>query len=251
MYLNMKYLKRFNEELNPMTYRRAAKKLDDIIKSTPSMAMAIDAKRRSDDLKKHSLDIEKKQYYELWKKQNKYFGEFGEFDFIIDGSNEPFYIVLVPEIDSTIESWEDYQDKKSCYLSFAVGLIPVDDEQYQRLIRRYDAYNGFIWGFWAVINYDIINSEVQFKGIDLDIYEIDDIQVGNRKTANKLKKLLIDILSDKEFYPSGHTDVDNMYDKIERDIIQGLNISIDYGIDMDRIKNDISRLNYMNFFIGK
>jgi hypothetical protein len=40
-----------------------------------------------------------------------------------------------------------------------------------------------------------------------------------------------------------------MYDKIERDVIQGLEISATYGIDMGRIQEDIKKLPIMDFYI--
>ena len=39
-----------------------------------------------------------------------------------------------------------------------------------------------------------------------------------------------------------------MYDKIERDAIQGLEIASTYGIDMGRIKEDIQKSSIMNFY---
>lgn len=246
----MKYLRRFNEELDPMTYKRAARKLDNIQKQSPSKGKAINAIKRAEDLRQHADSIEKKAFYEKWKKEVEAYKEFGEFDFIIEegGSPESFYVALIPELDSTIDSWGDEQDEIT--FSFAGGIIPKNEEQYEKLTKEYDAYNGFIWAFWIMINYDIKNHEFIFKGVTMDTYEIDDFQVANRKTANGLKKLLINIFSD-EFYPSAHNDVDNAHDKIQKEIIQGLDLSIDYGIEMDTVKNDISGLNYADFFISK
>jgi len=248
----MKYLRKFNEELDPMTYRRAARKLDKIEKESPKKGKAIDAKRRADDLRQHAQEIEKKEHYRKWKKEIETYKEFGEFDFILEegGSPETFYISLIPELDSTTESWADGENN-SIYFSFAGGIIPMNDEQHSRLTELYDAYNGFIWAFWINVVYEIENDEIKFKGITMDTYEIEDLQVANRKTANNLKKLLVNIFNDEFDYPSAMTDVDNMYDKIQKEIIQGLNISIDYGFEMDNVKNDISKSPYTDFFINR
>lgn len=247
----MKYLRKFNEELDPMTYRRAAHKLDKIEKESPKKGKAIDAKRRADDLRQHAQEIENKENYRKWKKEIETYKEFGEFDFILEegGSPETFYIALIPEIDSTTESWTDGENN-SISFSFGGGIIPMNDEQYSRLAQSYDAYNGFIWAFWIIIDYDIENDEIKFKGITMDTYEIDDLQVANRKTANNLKKLLVNIFND-EFYPSAHSDVDNAHDKIQKEIIQGLNLSIDYGFEMDDVKNDINKSTYADFYINR
>jgi hypothetical protein len=246
----MRYLRKFNEELDPQTYRRAASKLAKIEKESPKKGKAIDAKRRADDLRQHAQEIEKKEHYGKWEKEIETYKEFGEFDFIIEegGDPETFYLALIPELYSTTESWNDGEENLISF-SFAGGIIPTNKEQYSRLTKLYDAYNGFIWAFWIMIDYDVKNSEIKFKGITMDIYEIDDLQVANRKTANNLKRLLVDIFDDK-FYPSAHNDVDNAHDKIQREIIQGLNLSIDYGFEMDNVKNDISRTSYTDFFIS-
>jgi hypothetical protein len=247
----MKHLRRFNEELDPMTYRRAAGKLDKIDKESPKKGKAIDAKRRSNDLKQHAKEIENKEHYRRWKKEIETYKEFGEFDFILEegGAPETFYIALIPELDSITESWDG--ENSSITFSFGGGIIPMNDEQYSRLTKLYDVYNGFIWAFWIMVDYDIEDEKFKFKGISMDTYEIDDLQIANRKTANNLKKLLVNIFEDGKFYPSAHTDIDNSYDKIQKEIIQGLNISIDYGFEMDNIKNDISKSTYKDFFIAK
>jgi hypothetical protein len=249
----MKYLKRFNEELNPMTYKRAARKLDNIQKESPSKGKAINATKRAEDLRQHADNIEKMEHHKKWKKEIETYKEFGEFDFIIEegGDPESFYIALIPDLDSLAEDWEEGDpENRDIIFSFAGGIIPKNEEQYEKLTKEYDAYNGFVWAFWINIQYEVKNSEVIFKGVSMYTYEIDDLQVGNRKTANNLKKLLMSIFVD-EFYPSAHNDVDNAHDKIQKEIIQGLNVSIDYGIEMETVKKDLSKLNYADFFISK
>ena len=41
-----------------------------------------------------------------------------------------------------------------------------------------------------------------------------------------------------------------MYDKIEHSVIQPLDLSINYGLDMGRIKEDIQKLPIINFYKG-
>ena len=49
-------------------------------------------------------------------------------------------------------------------------------------------------------------------------------------------------------YPSGYTNIPNMYDKINQSVIQDLEISATYGIDMGRIKEDIKNTPIASFY---
>ena len=111
-----------------------------------------------------------------------------------------------------------------------------------------DFYNGFFWGFWIYVDYKVENSEVSYKGIR--IYDYDDIpvQISDRKTAVSLKKLLVNCFEETYEYPSGYTDITNMYDKVNQSAIQDLEISATYGIDMGRIKEDLQKTPIISFY---
>ena len=102
---------------------------------------------------------------------------------------------------------------------------------------------------WIWPTYKVLNSEVTFKGISISDYDSSPKhQVADRKTAVALKRLLVNLFDPTFDYPSGYKDITNMYDKIEQDAIQGLEISSTYGIDMGRIKEDIQKSSIMNFY---
>jgi RecJ-like exonuclease len=59
---------------------------------------------------------------------------------------------------------------------------------------------------------------------------------------------LINVFDTKFDYPSGETTITDMYDLIEQKTIQDLDIGITYGIDMQRIKEDLQKLPVINFY---
>lgn len=256
----MKYLKKFNEELKAQTYKSAARKLKKILKEKPALGKAIGAEERSNKLELYSQEVQERQDIEAWKKEVEEFSKYGEFNIEMSRPGSPsikpkvysFYLDIVTEIDQMIDSWdEEDQDNREFTFGFCVGLIPktIEDRDEIKMNFNSDFWNGHTWGLWIYPTYKVLNSEVTFKG--LTIYDYDsspDHQIADRKTAVALKRLLVNIFDPTFDYPSGYKDITNMYDKIERDTIQGLEISATYGIDMGRIKEDIQKLPIMNFY---
>jgi hypothetical protein len=254
----MKYLKKFNEELRSQTYKNAARKLKQILKEKPTLGKAIGAEERSNKLELYSKEVQEKQDIEAWKKEIQEFSKYGEFNIEMSTKSiKPkvysFYLDLATEIDMMIDSWDDEDpDNRELTFGFCAGLIPktIEDREEIKMNFNSDFWNGHTWGFWIYPTYTILNSEVTFKG--LTIYNYDSSpnhQIADRKTAVALKRLLVNIFDPIFDYPSGHKDITNMYDKIERDVIQGLEISATYGIDMGRIQEDIKKLPIMDFYI--
>ena len=257
----MKYLKKFNEELNPQTYKNAARELKKILKEKPALGKAIKAEERANKLELHSKEVLNIKDLESWKKEVEQFSKYGEFNIEISRPGTPsikpkvysFYLDIVPEIDGMIDSWdEEDPDNREFTFGFCAGLIPktIEDREEIKMNFNDDFWNGHIWGFWIYPTYKIVNSEVTFKGLIIYNYDTSpEYQIADRKTAVSLKRLLVNIFDPIFDYPSGHTDVTNMYDKIERDTIQGLEISSTYGIDMGKIQEDIKKLPIMDFYI--
>ena len=257
----MKYLKKFNEELRPQVYKNAARKLKKILKEKPALGKAIGAEERANKLELYSKEVQEKQDIENWKKEVEEFSKYGEFNIEMSTSETPsikpkvysFYLDIVTEIEQMIDSWDDEDpDNRELTFGFCAGLIPktIEDREEIKMNFNSDFWNGHTWGFWIYPTYTILNSEVTFKG--LTIYNYDSSpnhQIADRKTAVALKRLLVNIFDPIFDYPSGHKDITNMYDKIERDVIQGLEISATYGIDMGRIQEDIKKLPIMDFYI--
>ena len=257
----MKYLKKFNEELNPQTYKNAALELKKILKENPALGKAIKAEERAKELELHSKDIEERSDIEAWKKEVEQYSKYGEFNIEISIPGNPsikpkvysFYLDIVPEIEQMIDSWdEEDPDNREFTFGFCAALIPktIEDREEIKMNFNSDFWNGHTWGFWIYPTYTVLNSEVTFKGLTIYNYDTSpDHQIADRKTAVALKKLLVNIFDPIFDYPSGHKDITDMYDKIERDAIQGLEISATYGIDMGRIQEDIKKLPIMDFYI--
>lgn len=256
----MKYIKKFNEELQSATYKSAARKLKKILKDQPTLGKAIKAEERANKLELYSNNIREDEALERWKKNVQEFSKYGEFDIemsrpgspIIVPKNYSFYLTLHTEVEMLMENWnEEDPNNREFTFAFCVGLIPKSVEDIREIKMNFndDFYNGSVWGFWIYPTYTVINSQVTFKG--LTIYDYDSSpshQISDRKTAVSLKRLLVNIFDPTFDYPSSYKDITNMYDKIEITAIQGLEIASDYGVDMGRIREDIQKLPINNFY---
>ena len=250
----MKYLKKFNEELRSQTYRNAARKLNKIVREKPVLAKAIGAEKRAKDLEEYGKSIAKREEIQKWKENIDTFSKYGEFNFELSfGVSKvyPFYLDLTSDMEMLIDSWEDEDpDNRTISFAFSGGLIPKSIEDLNKIEKDYssDFYNGFFWGFWLYVDYEVKNSEVSYKGIRVYDYDNIPIQIADRKTAVSLKKLLANCFDETFEYPSGYTNIPNMYDKINQSVIQDLEISATYGIDMGRIKEDIKNTPIASFY---
>lgn len=254
----MRYLKKFDEELNLSTYRSAERKLKQLMKDKPQLAKAVGAEERAKNLADWSKNIESRDILNRWKKNVEEYQKFGEFNFELSRPGSPsikpkvysFYLHLECEYESMIDFWEEEEDNnRNICFSFFTGLIPKNLEDIEEIKQLYtnDFFNGFFFGNWININYKVVNSELTFIGINVRDYEVP-VQVADRRTANSLKRLLVNCFDSKFDYPSGYRDITNIYDKIEHSVIQALDMSINYGIDMDRIREDIQKLPVINFY---
>lgn len=256
----MKYLQKFNEELKSSVFKSAARKLRKISKDQPVLAKAIKAEDRASNLEEYSKRVENRENLQKWKKNVEDFSKHGEFNIEVSRPGTPsirpkiftFYLDLVSDVESLIDSWEDEdQDNREITFGFCAGFIPKSEEDIQEFLQNFnnEFYNGFFWGMWIYITYRVLQSEVSFKGIYIGDYDMSPkFQIADRKTAVSLKRLLTNIFDPTFEYPSGYTDITNMYDKIERSTIQDLEIGINFNIDMQRIKNDIQSLPIMDFY---
>ena len=258
----MKYLKKFNEELKSSTYRNAARKLNKILKDKPKLGKLINAQSRIDRLNAHGKEVSKREELERWKENVEDYSKYGEFNIELlqhlDNGKivkklYPVYLDLNIDVDSTEDNitFEEDVDNRTITFQFGISIIPKNIEDVEDILKdkHIDFNNGSIWCFCLFIKYAVVNSEVTFKGISLEDYDFEDfVQINDRKSANSLKRLITNIFDQTFDYPSGYTDVTNMYDKIEQSLIQKLDLSSDYGIDMGKIKGDVAKLPYTDFF---
>lgn len=271
----MKHLKRFNEELNISTYRRAVKKLTDI-----------GHKKRSADMQDW-VDIKQKEVEERakidefnhWKDFVTKFSPFGKLKFeIFDHSKtksfEPivddFYGALIfekdifednvmYELDSIRKSpTPDLEDKvNSFWFSFFMVAIPTTEESYNKYqgipAIKSSMYRGGIFGLW-------VNFKIQIEGDDISVpnFEIytDDgqdirLNIADRSTAGKIKNLLLGIFKGKIDYPVKYTYKDyptSMHDFVETIVCNKSGLTSDYGLNMDHFVEAIQRVNTNSLF---
>ena len=231
-----------------------------ILKEKPTLGKGIGAEERANKLELHAKNVEDNEYLALWRKYTDQFSKYGEFNVELSrkGVNITpkvfsFYMCVITEIEMLIDSWdEEDPDNRDITFGFCIGLIPktIEDIEYIKQNFNSEFYNGFFLSMWVYPTYTVQNSEVTFKGVRTYDYDTSpNHQFADRKSVVAFKKLLVNIFDPTFDYPSGYNDITNMYDKIERDAIQGLEIASTYGIDMGRIKEDLQKLSIMDFYI--
>jgi hypothetical protein len=253
----MKHLKRFNEELNSSTYMRASRKLQKIVKDDPRLARSINAAERADKLKSHAGDMEMRESIDKWKRKVDKYSKFGTFRFDLyspgsedsyRGGNVEFYLEICPEFTDLQEFWdEEEQDNRTISIRFSVGLIPTSEDDIKGISDNFedlDFYNGFFWGFWFSVDYTVVNCKTSFSKIQLDSYDdsVAEIQISGMKTRQQLKKIFMDIFEQNSDLNKSSTDNSNLYELVETEVIQGLELYSDYGIDQDRIVTDLRKI---------
>jgi len=241
----MKYLKRFNEELDPMTYKRAAYKL-----------RKKGHVKRAEDLESWSKEMDNKLSYQKWEENIKRLKEFGTYKLEIDVDGEKlvgdFYLDLVPDRDAFGDSL-DYIRQDGNTFSFGIIIVPTTKELLDKCIEFLpdgDFYNGGFWGMWFFIEvkYDSSSTELYVDKFTFENYDESlsgDISIKDRRSANKFRKLIIDIFSNENLnYPSGYTDFDNIWDLWTLYFGARLGLSGDYGWEPEHIadyfKNETS-----------
>jgi len=249
----MKHLKRFNEELNPSTYRSYARKLQKVVKENPRLARSINAQERSDKLRAHADTMEMKQSLEKWKAKVAQFSELGIYKFDIYSPDSEksytadFYLEICAEFIDLQEFWHDEpEDNRLISIPFAAGLIPTNEDDINAISEKFelDFYNGFFWGFWIYVEYSVVNGTTSFSTLKLMSYDdsMAEVQISDMRTRQQLKKLIVSIFEENSDLNKSSTDVSNLYELFDREIIQDLELYSDYGIDQDLIASDLRKI---------
>jgi len=224
----MKYLKRFNEELRPQTYMSAARKLNKMGHTD-----------RANDLKDWAREMESREEMIKWKDLIQDYAQFGTFTMTI--KNEETGETLTGDFNLDISFDEmAFSDEPESGISFFLGLIPTSEDlikQYMELCPDYDFGNGFFWGKIFNLEFRIVDDRVQFTKWNFWDYDSDMnglVAFSDRGSANRFKNLLIQFFTNSELnYPSGYTDVDYMYEKLESCILAENSFSSDYGFRLE------------------
>ena len=243
----MKYLKRFNEELRPRTYLSAAKKLT-----------AIGHTDRANTLKDWSEQTEKREDMAKWKERLQEYSPFGTYkvNVVNPETEEKFTADFALDINFDELGFEDNFESekennpdliKGVYIFFFIGLIPTTEETLRKceeIMPEPEFGNGMFWGMCFGIDFKVQNEQVILDKFTLDDYDENlsgNVSFADRASAGKFKNLLKSIFSNPELnYPSGYTDVEYMYQKLEQVILIRQGFSSDYGFELKNVADFIN-----------
>ena len=244
----MKYLKKFNEELRPRTYMSAAKKLT-----------AMGHTDRAEELKAWAEESEKREEVQKWKDRLQDYALFGTYKInIVNPETEEkftgdFYLdvnfdELAFEDNFEYEKEKDPNNIKDVSMFFFIGLIPTSEETLRKcmeIMPEPEFGNGMFWGMSCGLEFEVQKDQVKFKSFSLDDYDDNlsgNVSFADRSSANKFKTLLKNIFTNPELnYPSGYTDVEYMYQKLEQVICIQQSFSSDYGFELKDVADFINQ----------
>lgn len=242
----MKYLKRFNEELNSSTYMSASRKLNKMGHTD-----------RAAELKDWSQQTERKEEMVKWKDRLRDYSPFGTYkinivnpetgekltgDFALDINFDEL------SFEDTFESAKDGDnDIKDVGIPLFIGLIPTSEElmkKCEEIMPAAEFGNGMFWGTVISLDFDVISNQVNFTKFVLDNYDeglSGDVSFADRASASKFKTLLKNIFTNPELgYPSGYNDADSLYQKLEQVILIQQSFSSDYGFELKQVADFIN-----------
>ena len=195
----MRYLKRFNEELKPATYNKAAAELRGLGHSSRAAEL--------DSWAKTSKELEDARNL---KKKIDMYSKHGVWKIVIDSRIEgSFYLCLDFDKDRAEEIWEEWESENhttSLWLLLGIGLIPADEETFALCKQNLDFWNDIYWASELGIKisdpcgdespYDSGQWELELTNpkhvcyIEGNEYRM---RFADRQNANKFRKLIIDI----------------------------------------------------------
>lgn len=274
----MKHLKRFNEELNIYTYRKAAKKLAEIghKKRSATMQSWIDIKQKELDEKTRLDEIEH------WRDSVSRFSPFGKLKFEISlpsGSrSKPFEQIVDDFYGSFAFEPENFTDtveyelkwkrdlpetdlKKNDPLTFWAQLflvaIPTTRESYDKYQSipaiKSSMWRGGIFGMWISFKIQIAGDLISIQKVEIwedDGQEIR-LKIADRATAGKIRSLLLGIFKGTIDYPVKYQYKEyptNLHDLIETIVCNKSGLTSDYGLNMDHFVEAIQKISANSIF---
>lgn len=243
----MKYLKKFNEELRPRTYMSAAKKLT-----------AMGHTDRAEELKAWAEESEKREEVQKWKDRLQDYALFGTYKINIvnpetkEKFTGDFYLdvnfdELGFEDNFEYEKEKDPNNVKGVGIFFFIGLIPTSEDlikKCEEVMPESEFGNGMFWGMCCGIDFKVEKGQVVIEKFNLDDYDENlsgNVSFADRASAGKFKNLLKSIFTNPELnYPSGYTDVEYLYQKLEQVICIRQGLSSDYGFELKDVAEFIN-----------
>lgn len=252
----MKYLKKFNEELRPQTYRSAAAKL---LKQSPFN------KERADNLRDWADKREMVEDSVKWGKMMQECSKFGTYNLQIGNNADgvdfvgKFHPYITFERDGFLEDYEYNKEQVADFdmpLSLFLGSIPADQETLEKCMETMpdpEFNNGFFWTNTISIQLYFESGSVKINDVKIDEYDdslTGSVSIIDRKSAQALKTLLVKMFSEPNLgYPSGYNDFDSFYEMFEAKVLAEAGLSSDFGFSMEAIADFLKAVS-ANKFIG-
>lgn len=245
----MKYLKRFNEELKSSTYNSASRKLTKLGHTD-----------RAAELKNWAQETERREEMIKWKERLQAYSPFGiyKMNVVNPESGEKFTADFALDVNFDADSFADnfeYEKQKDpdnindVSLSFFIGLIPTSEElikKCEEVMPESEFGNGMFWAMFCGVDFKVENAQVVIEKFAIDNYDENlsgEISFADRASANKFKTLLKKIFTSPELnYPSGYTDANSLYEKLEQVILVQQGFSADYGFDLKSVADFINTI---------
>ncbi len=237
----MKYLKKFNEELNSQTYLRASYKLKNFGNKS-----SLD---RADKLKDWAIQTERKEYMVKWKENVEKLREFGIIKGIVKGEQISFYYDFTFDsfiFDDTFQSEKEYNPENiSASIPLILWLIPTTEEDVEKCLESIsDDYfsNGKLQAFYISFRFSVVNDKVEFT--DFSFYPEEEVLVSmTSNAASKILLMLSKLFSDKNLnYPSSHSGYDSEYEHMNATICIENGMSVDYGFELNDVSDYIKTI---------
>lgn len=269
----MKHLKKFNEELNLNTYKRAATKLSSMghRKRSANMMNWVDIKQKEEDERKRLEEIE------YWKKSISEYSKFGEFKFEISdiptqnrsSKFEPivdnFYGSISFESDMFIDNAADEieyaksnpEKTSSMWFTLFMVAIPKTEDEYDKYQNipsiKSAMWRGGIFGLW--ISFKILIEGDLISIPRFEIYADDGqesrLNISDRATAGKIRNLLLGIFKGTIDYPVKYQTEGyptNLHDYIETIVCNKSGLTSEYGLNMDHFVEAIQKVSANSLF---
>lgn len=237
----MKYLKKFNEELNSQTYLRAANKLKKFGNKT-----SLD---RAEKLKDWASQTERKEYMVKWKENVEKLSKFGIIKGIVKGEQISFYYDFSFDslnFEDTFQSVkENNPENFSAHIPLTLWLTPTTEEGVEKCLESIpDDYfsNGQLQAFYIAFDFSVVNDKVEFT--DFSFYPEDEVLVSmTSNAASKILLMLSKLFSDKNLnYPSSHNGYDSEYEHMNATICMENGMSVDYGFELNDVSDYIKTI---------
>lgn len=271
----MKHIKKFNEELDPNTYRKASKALS-VLKHT----------KRASRLERHSIIMsELNRLNELVKDLEKYkpYGIFEAGSSQGSKIKEQFAMKIWYDDWSFSESFEDYEKEynSTFWIRISIGFLPILEQDDERYLRQYysemstdthtDSYieklgeidwcvigkvcnyfgeNSF-WGNFngpsIYVNMLIENNKIVIKGISIDDDGEYNVDILGRKSGMQFKNLLVKLFSNEKFdFPTEKGG--NLQQHIKHEFCEKTGLSAKYQFAFGEIGEFIKKQSINKFY---